>query len=205
MNKRKKWTHKEEITDSLLKFREKRKWQVALRRYILESSPCQFYAPFFGLPIADFRKWIELQFNKHLNWSNFGTAWQFDHIVPIAHFDFSFEDDLRLCWNFINIRIEDLDLSNIKRLNNDISTAKPYFLELYNKTGLEICLKMAEKINLLQKSSIQIQPALEQFLVNQKNEIEKFKTLTNEEFNSINQGVSLKDILLEKAIFKNFG
>ncbi len=205
MNKRKKWTPQEEITESVLKSREKRKWQLALRRYILESTPSQFYAPFFGLPIEDFRKWIELQFNEDINWANFGSAWQFDHIVPIAHFDFSVEEDLRLCWNFINIQVEYLNLNKTKQVNKDISAAKSYFLELYNKTGLENCLKMAEKINLLQKPVIQIEPALEHFLLNRRDEIESLKSLTNEEFNSINQGISLKNILLEKSILKKFG
>ncbi|MEO6537150.1 MAG: hypothetical protein ABIT07_12345 [Ferruginibacter sp.] len=205
MNKRKKWTPQEEITESVLKSREKRKWQLALRRYILESTPSQFYAPFFGLPIEDFRKWIELQFNEDINWANFGSAWQFDHIVPIAHFDFSVEEDLRLCWNFINIQVEYLNLNKTKQVNKDISAAKSYFLELYNKTGLQNCLKMAEKINLLQKPVIQIEPALEHFLLNRRDEIESLKSLTNEEFNSINQGISLKNILLEKSILKKFG
>ena len=68
-------------------FNEKRKWQIALRRYVLEKNKSSQYARYFGLPIYMFRNWIELQFDESLNWDNFSTAWQFDHIVPIALFD----------------------------------------------------------------------------------------------------------------------
>ena len=205
MNTRKKWTPQEVITDSLLKFREKRKWQLALRRYILERNPCQSYAPYFGLAIPDFRQWIELQFSSKLKWDNFGTAWQFDHIVPVAYFDFANEGDLRLCWNFINIRVEQLDLNKNKAHRIDVLAVKPYFESLYSKTGLELCNMMLEKINTLQVSSIISEPGLEGFLTVKRGEIEALSNLTNEEFNSINQGVSLNDILLEKEILKKFG
>lgn len=107
---RKKWTPKVEITDGLIKSREKRKWQLALRRYVLEKNISPGYAPYFGLNIVKFRQWIEIQFTGELNWENFGAAWQFEHIVPLAYFDFSIEDDMHLCWNFINIRVESLEL-----------------------------------------------------------------------------------------------
>jgi hypothetical protein len=51
--KRKRWTAKTEVDASLLQFREKRKWQIALRRYILERNKSTYYAPFFGLSIEN--------------------------------------------------------------------------------------------------------------------------------------------------------
>lgn len=205
MNKRKKWTPQAEITESLLKLREKRKWQIALRRYILERNPCQSYAPYFGLSITDFRKWIELQFSNELYWENFGVAWQFDHVVPVAYFDFANENDLRLCWNFINIRVEQLDLNKNRGHRIDVLAVKPYFEALYRKTGIERCKKMIEKIITLEICSIISEPYLEGFLTRMRSEIEELSSLTNEEFNSINKGVSLNDILLEKEILKKFG
>jgi hypothetical protein len=101
---RKKWTPQTEVTESLIRFREKRKWQLGYRRYVLERSPSESYAPYFGLDIETLRKWFELQFTDELTWDNFGKAWQFDHIIPATYFDYSNENDLQLCWSFINIR-----------------------------------------------------------------------------------------------------
>ena len=102
---RKKWTARTEVTDAVLRFREKRKWQIALRRYVLEQKWSASYAPYFGIDIQRFREWIALQFEGGQSWDNFSDGWQFDHVVPVAYFDFGSEAELRLCWNFTNIRV----------------------------------------------------------------------------------------------------
>lgn len=204
-SKRKKWTAKEEITDSLIKFREKRKWQVAFRRYILEKNASYNYAAFFGLDIENYRNWIGLQFTEELNWENFGEAWQFDHIVPVSYFDFSNEADLALCWNFINIRVEKLEQNKLVGNRIDILAAKPYFEALYKKTGYSRCLEMVEKINRIESSNIAPEPKLEGFIIDQKEQLEKLRTLSAEEFNRLNQGTSLGDIYLERDILRKFG
>lgn len=202
---RKKWTPKEEITDDLLKFREKRKWQLALRRYVLEKKASSFYAPYFGLDVNGFREWISIQFEGDLNWENFASSWQFDHIVPVTYFDFDNEEDLKLCWNFINIRVEKLE-SNKNRSNRiDILAAKPYFEQLYDKTGYPFCLKMVDKLELLVASNIKSKPEIEQFIISNKEYLQNIASLQQEEFERLNQGVSLSDILLEREILKKFG
>ena len=202
---RKKWTAKKEITEELLKFREKRKWQLALRRYVLEKKAAAAYAPYFGLDVNGFREWIELQFTNEQNWDNFATAWQFDHIVPVTYFDFSKEEDLILCWNFINIRVEKLELNKNRGNRIDVLAVKPYFQDLYNKTGYTFCQKMIDKLAIIEVSNIESHPAIETFIINNKEHLEMIATLNGEEFARFNQGVSVNDILLEREILKKFG
>jgi hypothetical protein len=202
---RKKWTPRAEITDALLKFREKRKWQLALRRYVLEKNISAAYAFYFGLGIEQFRNWIEIQFTEQLNWDNFGSAWQFDHIVPVAYFDFGTEDDLKLCWNFINIRVEIIELNKNRGNRIDIIAVKPYFEALYHKTGYSFCLKMIDKINIIEVSNIACEPAIEDFIIKNKVHLEIISSLSKEEFNSLNMGMSVDDLLLEREIIKKFG
>ena len=204
-SKRKKWTAKEEITDSLLKFREKRKWQLAFRRYILEKNISREYAPYFGLDIENYRKWIEIQFTDGLIWDNFGSSWQFDHIIPVAYFNFEEKEELSLCWSFINIRVERLELNKARGNRIDILAVKSYFIYLFEKTGYLPCLKMIEKINEIEVSNTITEPDLEQFIINHKEKAEKLATLSSEEFSRINQGASLEDIFLEREIIRKFG
>jgi hypothetical protein len=204
-SKRKKWTAKEEITDSLLKFREKRRWQLALRRYILEKNISQSYAPYFGLDIENYRKWIWLQFTDGLTWDNFGSSWQFDHIIPVAYFDFSKQEDLYLCWNFINIRVEKLDSNKARGNRIDVLAVRPYFESLYSKTGYSLCGKMIEKINEIQVSNIVSEPILEDFIIQNKEDLEKLAMLSSDEYSRLNKGMSLADIFLEKEILRKFG
>lgn len=201
---RKKWTAQTEVTDSLLRFREKRKWQLSYRRYVLEKMPCEGYARYFGLDIESLRKWFELQFTDGIAWDNFGKAWQFYHIVPIHHFDFSDEQDLALCWNYINIGIESLQ-PGLQEQRIDPFAVRQYFHTLHSKTNFSLCLKMLHKIDLIENRSIRFLSALPGFLADNQKKLETLLALSQEEFNRLNQGTTVEDILLEREILKKFG
>lgn len=202
---RKKWTPKVEITEEVLKFREKRKWQLALRRYVLEKNLSPTYAIYFGLSIEEFRNWIEIQFTDALNWENFGSAWQFNHVVPVAYFDFSTEEDLLLCWNFINIRVEKIEMIKTPGNGIDIIAANSYFNRLYSRTNYYLCLKMTEKINSIEAANMVDESVIESFIIQHRDQLDVITTLNMEEFNRLNTGISLNDILMEREIIKKFG
>ena len=195
----------QEATSSAFKFKEKRKWQIALRRYILQNNQTSAYAPYFGLDIQGFRNWIELQFTEGLNWDNFGTAWQFDHIVPVAFFDFDHEQDLYLCWNFINIRVERLDEQNNKANKTALLVVRNHFEDLFNKTSLYVCRQMVDRIQQMEASVSLYNPKQENFIKENKEKLQGLIGLTAGEMSLFNQGTSLKDILLQKEILKKFG
>ena len=122
--------HYTEKPESLQQKREKRRWQMALRRYVIEKNPSSAYAKYFGLDIEFFREWITIQFREDLSWSNFALKWQFDHIVPVAYFDYSNEEDLLLCWNFINIRVERIEPNKVRGNRVDVMAVRTYFEEI---------------------------------------------------------------------------
>lgn len=202
---RKRWTPQEEITESLLRFREKRKWQLAYRRYVLERAPSESYAPYFGLDIETLRQWFELQFSDDLGWDNFGKAWQFDHIIPATYFDYSNDEDLFLCWSFINIRVEKLSSDKSRGDTIDLLAVRPYFQNLFNRTGFSIFNRMLAKIESIEAANIESHPAIENFLINNKTLLENISGFDHAEFNSLNQGSSVEDVLLEREILRKFG
>lgn len=201
---RKKWTPKTEVTASLLKFREKRKWQIALRRYILEQKWSTSYAPYFGIDILRFREWIELQFDEETNWENFSETWQFDHIVPVAYFDFDQDPDLRLCWNFTNIRVEKLNNGN-KGLNSgkgqrlDVLSAKMYFDRLYKETHYPLCRQMVAKIEALEVAQLENSTALETFMRKNEAYLQTISSFSDYEYLQLNEGVQITGILEQRA------
>lgn len=195
----------EHITNYANKFKEKRKWQIALRRYVLQNNQTSAYSPYFGIDIQGFRNWIELQFTEGLNWGNFGSAWQFDHVVPVAFFDFDQEKDLYLCWSFINIRVEKLDEQNNKANKAALLVVRNYFDDLFNKTGLPVCRQMVERIQQMEASVNLSNPNQEVFIKENLEKLEALSGLTAGEMSQLNQGTSLGDILLQKEILKKFG
>jgi hypothetical protein len=195
----------EEAPPSLTQFRAKRKWQMALRRYILHKKANESYAHYFGLGIDELRKWIELQFTEDLDWENFGQKWQFDHIVPVAYFDLSSEEDLVLCWNFTNIRVERSDLNKNRGQKVDEIAAKAYFQALYEKTNYSYCLRLIKKIEQIEFSELKSNPLLEEFIINNRDHLEIIPTLSKEEFGKLNSGFTMDNIILEREIIRKFG
>ena len=49
-------------------------------------------------------KWIEFQFSDNMNWNNYGKYWHIDHVIPMASFNFSKEEDVKFCMNWKNLR-----------------------------------------------------------------------------------------------------
>lgn len=151
------------------------------------------------------RHWFELQFTEGLNWENFGKAWQFDHIVPATYFDYSNEEDLLLCWSFINMRVEKIDPADAMGARIPVMAVRPYFQDLYTKTGLSICRKMLAKIESIEASGTENSSLIEDFINQHKDTLEKIAGLSTEEFAKLNGGMPVEDILLEREILRKFG
>ncbi len=197
--------HLIETPESLLKKREKRKWQIALRRYVIEKAQSGAYARYFGLDIKFFREWIAIQFKDGLSWENFAEKWQFDHIVPVAYFDFTNEDDLLLCWNFINIRVERIEHNKIRGNRIDVMGVRTYFEDLYDKTKYPFCLRMLQKIKAIEVSNIESNKELEAFIIKNQSYFEQIALFNQGDFQRLNQGVSISGVLAEKEIVRKFG
>lgn len=202
---RKKWTAKTEITEELLTIREKRKWQLAFRRYVLEGAPSEKYAWYFGLDAPTLRRWFESQFTEGLNWGNFGKAWQFAHVIPATYFDYSKEDDLQLCWNYLNMRVETIGTEELEGIDNGILFARHYFESLSKITALPLCRQLLDKIRQLENTFIPPPDTTGKFLLENKELLEACHTLSREEFGRLSTGTSLNDILTEREILRKFG
>lgn len=202
---KKKWTAKTEITDDLLKFREKRKWQIALRRYVLLRQPSSYYAPFFGIDIRYFRNWIEMQFEDDQSWENFSKAWQFDQVIPFNYFDHNSPDDLGLCWNFVNIRILRNQENKIQRRRIDLISAKSYFENLFSESGYLTCRRMVEKIEKIETAQITSKGKLEDFIAEKATYLNELAEFTSYEYDKLNKGMELDQILREKEFLKKYG
>ena len=201
---RKKWVSNSDITPALLKFREKRKWQIALRRYVLEKNPSPQYAPYFGLDIESIRNWFEMQFEEGVGWDDFAKKWQFDHIIPVTYFDFADELELKLCWNFTNLRVEffqrDKDNSNWL----DVLSAKGFFEELYKKTLYRPCLQLLEKIDKIESLEIMSSARQQAFIMENRPYLDIIENYSSFEFELLNNGRTIDEVIKEVDFLKKF-
>ncbi len=201
---RKKWVSQTLVTPEVLKGREKRKWQIAFRRYVIERKPSLMYAPYFGLDVEKLREWVELQFERGDSWEDFGVKWQFDHIIPVASFDFSLESELRLCWNFMNMRVKTIDPSKEDPGWLDLLKAKAYFNQLYDATNHPVCLQLLQKIATLEKiESLNIDKQ-QHFIAANKPYLDMIANYSSFEFDLLNNGRSIAEVAKELAFLKKF-
>jgi hypothetical protein len=201
---RKQWQAKTEITPALVKFREKRKWQIALRRYVLEKNACVFYAPYFGLDIVNMRKWFEYQFENEIGWKDFGKKWQFDHIIPVTYFDFTDEKDLKLCWNFTNLRVEGFQQNKDRAIRVDVLGAKSYFNELYEKTQYKPCKDLLEKIGRIELSELMSSEQQQAFLLEYRDYLKHIENFSSFEFELLNSGRPIDEVQKEIEFLKKY-
>jgi hypothetical protein len=202
---RKKWKSKSEVpTPSLLKFREKRKWQIALRRYVIEKKPSSYYAPFFGLDIENIRLWFSNQFETAVDWKDFAKVWQFDHIIPVTFFDFSDETELKMCWNFTNLRVEHFKLNKDRGNRVDVLAAKGYFEDLFAQTGYSPCARLLEKIHKIEISEIVSSEKQKSFIIENKEYLDMLEGCTAFEFELLNSGRSISEVKKEIYFLRKF-
>ncbi len=62
------------------------------------------YIKIIGCGVETFKKWIEFQFEKDMNWENQGKYWHLDHILPINQFNFNNKSEIQTCFNWTNIQ-----------------------------------------------------------------------------------------------------
>jgi len=193
----------QKMISDIFKFREKRKWQIALRRYVLERNRSVSYAPYFGLDIEKIRKWFEYQFDNNIGWDNFGKLWQFGHVIPVAYFDFSNENDLKLCWNFINLRVELLQPGKSRGNLVDLLSARNYFKVLYEQTQYAICKMMLDKIERIEMQEFPETRNQINFITENRQYLDLVENYSAFEFELLNLGKSIEDVQNEIALIKN--
>lgn len=186
----------------LLKFREKRKWQIALRRYVIEGQLSSDYAPYFALDSKRMRNWFQMQFTEDMDWSNFGKKWQLDHIIPVVYFDFAIKEEMKLCWNFTNLRVEPIQQNKNRGNRVDVLAARNYFRELYARTNYLPCKLLLEKIDRIEISEILSSESQVEFLRKHKDYLELIEGYSEFEFEMLNRGRSVEDINKELEILR---
>lgn len=203
--RKKQWTAQTDITESLLISREKRKWQIALRRYVLEKNKCSYYAPYFGIGNIEFRQWIELQFDVETAWENFGEKWQLEHIVPLSYFDFGKEDQMKLCWNFINIQVEKKSAHGEAKRSVDLIAARAYFERIYLKTGMVKCKGIIDFLKGIERAQVQNIERADVFFEKNREYLNEVTSFSPYEFDQLNNGIGVEEILSERKVLKKFG
>lgn len=63
------------------------------------------FDPYLNCTGSHLKSWLESFFIEGMSWENMGMyGWHIDHHVPVRYFDYSVKDELRVCFNYQNLR-----------------------------------------------------------------------------------------------------
>jgi hypothetical protein len=166
---------------------------------VIEQTPSTQSAPYFGVDIQTFRSWLEVQFVTDIRWESFGQNWQLEHIIPTSYFDSENEDDRKLCWNFLNIKVS----SPLITGQPDLISAKTWFQNLYSSTQYSVCLELLKKLE--SREAMLLTQQAKTFITDNIKRLNCLLSLDKDQLDRINRGETLEDIILENEILTKFG
>ena len=70
-----------------------------------------------GCTIEEYKEYISQLFDKNMNWDNYGTYWEIDHIKPCDSFDLSNLEEQKKCFHYTNTQ-------PLEKINNRIKSNK---------------------------------------------------------------------------------
>ena len=88
------------------------------------------------------KQWIIYQLYGNMTIENYGSVWQIDHCLPIVSFDQMDENDMKKCFNWVNLRPMYSNENNSKKAKIDhrfylLQQIKAkYFMKLNGQEGL---------------------------------------------------------------------
>jgi len=93
----------------------KRVWKI------LRKNKSNTTSELLGCSKLLYQMWLEFTFDDPINWSNYGSKWEIDHVVPIDSFNLQNQTELFKCFNWRNTRALN-KLANSEKSNNIVQS-----------------------------------------------------------------------------------
>lgn len=92
-------------------------WENARKRIwkIIHKNKKNNTLDLIGTTPLLFKLWLEYTFTTNMNWDNYGTYWEIDHVIPISTFDMKDTHNIFRAFNWKNCRAETKQYNNAKR------------------------------------------------------------------------------------------
>lgn len=106
------------INKDAINYKEKQKYKTnpQIRLNVIMSSNIyhsikqnkneQHWENLVDYTIDELKQYLESQFDENMNWNNYGSYWEIDHIIPKNLFQYNDYTDkgFKICWSLLNLR-----------------------------------------------------------------------------------------------------
>ena len=84
-------------------FRLKKQFESKFNRLFKENDDTDTTKELLGCTMTEFKAYLEPKFLLGMSWSNYGTEWNFDRIIPFCDFDLSDPEEAKKCFFYNNV------------------------------------------------------------------------------------------------------
>lgn len=79
---------------------------ATLNKSIKHNCDSSYCFTLFGFSLQQLKEHLESQFTPEMNWNNYGSYWEIDHIIPQNTFNITSPEDkdFQVCWSLANLR-----------------------------------------------------------------------------------------------------
>lgn len=103
--------HKEDINklkqqkrNSDLMFRFNECVSSSIYYALKHNKACEHWENLVDFTFDELKEHIEKQFTPEMSWSNRGSYWELDHIIPVNTFNLQDKAEFKICWSLANLR-----------------------------------------------------------------------------------------------------
>jgi len=97
-----------------IKFRLNRNTTNAIGRSLKQKKAGRKWETLVGYTLQDLMKRLEYQFDENMNWNNYGSYWEIDHIKPKSLFNI---EDFKMAWALGNLQPLEVHKNRVKHNN----------------------------------------------------------------------------------------
>ncbi len=69
---------------------------------LLKQNKTNLTIELLGCSLEIFKSYLETQFKPEMNWNNYSTYWEIDHIIPCSSFDLTDIEQQKQCFHYTN-------------------------------------------------------------------------------------------------------
>lgn len=91
-------------TDPIFKLKKTIRMRLRIALKMLKNKKLAGFYDYIGCKPEELKKHLESKFYGNMNWSNHGSYWHIDHIIPISKFDLSTLDGQLKANHFSNLQ-----------------------------------------------------------------------------------------------------
>lgn len=85
-------------------YRFNENFSSSLHDALSDNAEFRHWEQYVDYTFNELKEHLEKQFILEMNWDNFGSYWEVDHIIPQNTFNLNNIDEFKICWSLCNLR-----------------------------------------------------------------------------------------------------